>query len=354
MGLKILHSADWHLGSPFASFSEPQRETLKKAQQKLPYQLAELCEREQCDMVFLAGDLFDGPWNGDLLDLARDALERCGCPVLIAPGNHDPWSKDSPWLELWPGNVFIFPPKLYALDLPELDCQVYGAGFHGMDCPSLLEGFRAEGKRRWQLGLFHGDPTNVNSNYNPVTAAQIRESGLNYLALGHIHRLGGLEAGGTVCGWPGCPMGRGWDEVGEKGYLLVTLDSGVQLRPISLNTPRFIQESVDIGDDTEKTLERLLPAVSQDFFRLTLTGYGQPDLAALRRRFRDIPNLELRDQTTAPVDIWDQAGQDTLRGVYFQRLKDAAETAEPEERQRILLAAEISRQLLEGREVKLP
>ena len=54
------------------------------------------------------------------------------------------------------------------------------------------------------------------------------------------------------------------------------------------------------------------------------------------------------------MNLWDQAGVDSLRGVYFQRLKDAAELAEPEERQRILLAAEISQMLLEGREVKLP
>ena len=223
-----------------------------------------------------------------------------------------------------------------------------------MDSPSLLEGFRAEPGMRYQVGVFHGDPTAASSNYNPVTASQVRNSGLTYLALGHIHRLGGLEIGSTVCDWPGCPMGRGWDEPGEKGYLLVTLDDGTQIRPVQLDLPCFYQKSVEIGEDPAAALEAVLPAVSRDFFRITLTGYGNPDLQAIRRRFREVPNLILRDQTSDPGNIWDQAGEDSLRGVYFQRLKDAAELAEPEERQRILLAAEISRKLLEGREVDLP
>ena len=353
MGLKILHSADWHMDSPFASFSEPQRQALRQAQLEIPGKLARICREQSCDLVLLAGDIFDGLWSRDTLDLVRDALESCNVPVMITPGNHDPLGPGSPWEENWPRNVCIFPGTIAKLDLPYLDCRIYGAGFTSMDCPSLLEGFRAEAGPRYQIGIFHGDPTGA-SHYNPVTGAQIRQSGLDYLALGHIHSLGGLEADSTVCGWPGCPMGRGWDETGDKGCLLVTLGNGVQLQPMALDTPRFIQETVDIGDDAENTLERLLPAMSRDFYRLTLTGYGEPDLTALRRRFREIPNLELRDQTTAPVAIWDQAGEDTLRGVYFQRLKDAAEAAEPEERQRILLAAEISRQLLEGREVKLP
>ena len=354
MGLKILHSADWHLDSPFASFSGAQRESLRAAQQQIPVKLARACREHHCDLVLLAGDLFDGIWTRQTLETVQDALASCQVPVLISPGNHDPWGPDCPWEEEWPDNVCIFPPGIAKLDLPELNCRIYGAGFDSMDCPSLLEGFHVEPGARYQIGLFHGDPTGASSNYNPVTASQVRNSGLSYLALGHIHRLGGLQVGNTVCGWPGCPMGRGWDEPGEKGYLLVDLDGEVQLQPVTLDTPRFQQLTVEIGEDPAADLEAVLPPVSEDFFRVTMTGYGEPDLRQLQRRFSSIPNLTLRDQTLDPVDIWDQAGEDSLRGVYFQRLKDAAELAEPEERQRILLAAEISRKLLEGREVVLP
>ena len=352
--MRILHTADWHMDSPFASFGDDQREELKKAQQQIPGKLAAACREQHCDLMLLAGDVFDGPWSRDTLDLVRDALADCGAPVLIAPGNHDPWGADSPWEEKWPGNVCIFPPQLSKLDLQNLGCRVYGAGFASMDCPALLEGFHAEKAMDYTIGLFHGDPTGGSSHYNPITAAQIRGSGLTYLALGHVHTLGGLEIGDTVCGWPGCPMGRGWDETGEKGYLIAELGESVSLQPVALDTPRFWQKTLDVSEDPKGTLEKYLPGASRDFFRITMTGYGSLDPRELRRAFPAIPNLELRDRTVSPLDMWDQAGEDTLRGVYFQRLKDAAEQAEPQQRQRILLAAEISRMLLEGREVPLP
>ena len=66
------------------------------------------------------------------------------------------------------------------------------------------------------------------------------------------------------------------------------------------------------------------------------------------------PTLELLDETVDPGELWDQAGEDSLRGAYFERLRQQAEKADPETRKKILLAAEISRRLLDGREVQLP
>lgn len=52
--------------------------------------------------------------------------------------------------------------------------------------------------------------------------------------------------------------------------------------------------------------------------------------------------------------LWDEIGEDSLRGIFFGMLRSALDRAEPEEAERILLAAEISRKLLDGREVELP
>lgn len=96
----------------------------------------------------------------------------------------------------------------------------------------------------------------------------------------------------------------------------------------------------------------LPPAGSRDFFRVTLTGSGEADIAKLTRRFSAVPNLTLRDETLPPLDIWGDTGADTLEGVYFRLLREAME-ADPDSREEIQLAAEISRKLLEGREVTL-
>lgn len=353
MGLKILHSADWHLDSPFMGFCDAQRKMLKKAQEELPGQIAELCRRENCDLVLLAGDLFDGKPGRDMVQMVKKALADCGVPVLIAPGNHDFCDHASPWQEEWPENVYIFKGGLEAVTIQGLDCRIYGAGFQSMDSESLLTGFQAEGDEAYCLAVLHGDPMQKNSPYNAVTASQVRNSGLDYLALGHIHKAGAFRSGDTLCAWPGCPMGRGWDETGEKGVCIVTLDKEAQIRPVSLPTPRFFELDVSVGTDPEAALEAALPAVgNEDFYRIWLTGDGPVDLKALTACFADFPNLELRDKTDPPLDIWADADADSLEGIYFGMLKKAMET-DPENAERIQLAAEISRRLLTGREVTL-
>lgn len=357
MGLKLLHSADWHLDSPFAQFSEEQRKLLRDAQLSIPEKIAEVCRREKCDLVLLAGDLFDGTPSRETVDTAKAAMARCGVPVFISPGNHDFCAPGSPWLEeQWPDNVHIFTSGLESVVIENLNCRVWGGAFQSMDCPGLLENFRAEGAEPYAVAVLHGDPSQTNSPYNPVTAAQVRDSGLDYLALGHIHKAGSFRAGSTLCGWPGCPMGRGWDETGDKGVYLVDLEpDAARVRSISLGLPRFLEQTADIAGDAKAALDAVLPpAESRDFYRITLKGQGYADTEALLEAFSHIPNLELIDRTEPPLDIWGDESTDTLEGVYFRLLKEKLDAASDGEARQIRLAAELSRRLLEGREVVLP
>ena len=349
MGLKLLHSADWHLDSPFVGFSPEQRELLRRAQRELPGLVADLCRRENCDLVLLAGDLLDGACSPETLERLRDSFARMDVPVLIAPGNHDYLAPGSPWKEeTWPENVHIFPESLSSIGFPDLDCRVWGAGYRSMDCPALLEGFRAEGPETYQIGLIHGDPVQLRSPCCPVTAAQVRDSGLDYLALGHIHKAGSFRAGRTLCAWPGVPMGRGWDETGEKGLYITEIGHKASAVFVELDTPRFYRMEVDTD---RENAENCLPAQGNDhFYRVTLTGSGKAAPEEWCCRF---PNLELTDRREAPGDIWETSGEDTLEGLYFRLLREKLEGADPETEAVIRQAAEISRKLLRGREVAL-
>ena len=354
MGLKILHSADWHLDSPFAAFAPEDGDYLRRQSRRIPGEIAQLCRREGCDLMLLAGDLFDGPYTRESLTELREALKYAGVPVFISPGNHDYVGANSPWTEeRWPENVHIFLGGLEYVDVPELDVRVWGAGYRSMDCPPLLEDFHAGEGPKYQVGVLHGDAGAAASPYCPVTAAQVRQSGLRYLALGHIHRADGFRAGDTLCAWPGCPMGRGWDETGEKGVLVVTLGEDTALRPVKLDMPCFYAFQAEIGEDPAAALERLLPPAGENnFYRVTLTGRGKVDMAALKERFRRYSRLELMDRTRPPVDLSALSGEDTLRGGYFGKLLEL--TKEPDCAFAARLAGEISLDILEGREVVLP
>jgi hypothetical protein len=110
----------------------------------------------------------------------------------------------------------------------------------------------------------------------------------------------------------------------------------------------------EITADTD--LATILPPVGNgDFYRITFTGPSEPlDLYAMKQQWTQFPNLLLRDRTTAPVDIWGSAGEDTLEGMYFKLLRSAMEEGDDDAKRQIRIAAQISRQILDGQEVVLP
>ena len=340
--MRILHSADWHLDTP--------QPDLRKALLSIPGKIADLAQQEKCDLLLLSGDLFDGPYTQESLDAVRRALKNLAIPVFISPGNHDFCSSASPWLtETWPENVHVFTNSaVTSVAVPNLNCRVYGAGFQSMDSPGLLEGFQADCAEKYALGVFHGAPLKAKSPYNPITQQQVENSALDYLALGHIHQTGSFRAGSTLCAWPGCPMGRGFDETGEKGVLIVTLEETAQAEFIPLGFPQFHDITLDVQGNPADALHSVLPPIhTSDHYRVTLTGEAEKfDVDTLQSTFSHLPNLQLRDATQPPIDLWVNAGEDNFEGIYFDLLRQQGKSGE--------LAAKISRHILNGQEVVLP
>ena len=356
--MKILHSADWHLDAPMSGKTEEQARFLRQELSKIPEKIAELAKQEKCDLLLLSGDLFDGAYTQDSYKKVYEALKNVEIPVFVAPGNHDFCQPNSAYnAEVWPENVTIFKhAAMEAVQVPALDCTIYGAGYEAMDCPALLENFRIEGGSKWHIGVLHGDATNTSSPYCPVSPQQVRLSGLHYLALGHIHKGDSFRSGDALCAWPGCPMGHGYDETGIKGVILLELGDTVKAEFRPLDTPRFYDEALEVGADAQQSLASLLPGVAtEDFYRVTFTGYADAlDLDALASKFPHVKNLILRDKTIPEKELWSAVGEDSLEGMYFGLLHDALDTESEVFQQRVKLAAQISRQILDGQEVVLP
>ncbi len=356
--IKILHSADWHMDAPLGGFTHVQREFLRQKMLRLPDMIADTAIREGCQLCLLSGDIFDGAYTKESAEAVYRALERMQIPVFVAPGNHDHIGTASPWVrELWPANVHIFSKQtITAQVIEELDCRIYGAGYQSIECPGLLADFQAGGNEKYALMVLHADPTSTASPYCPVTVNQIRDAGLDYVALGHIHTPGRFGAGAGMCAWPGCPMGHGYDETGIKGVLVVELEESAHVRFIPLDVPRFYDESAPAGDDPVGAVEALLPpGGSEDFFRIRLTGeVREGAMDRLNGRFGGYPNLRLLDETIPAGDIWETVGQDSLEGLYFKILQNAMEGQDAQTVEALELAARISRQILQGREVELP
>lgn len=346
--IRILHGADFHLDSPFQGLSRDQAIVRREEQRALLTRLGRLAEEREADIVLLAGDLFDSENTyHETAEQICTALSGLSVPVFIAPGNHDPYTPRSAWERIPFGdNVHVFTGEnMECVRLPELGLRVWGSAFTGRHRRAPLAQFRAPEREEETLDVMvlHGEVGNPASDYGPIAVGELAASGMDYVALGHIHTTSGLcRAGDTFYAWPGCPEGRGFDETGEKGVLLVELEPGTcRAESVPLGGRRYEAKEVDITN-TNDLLSAVRTVVGEDtcrdIYRLILTGESEeaPDIQSLERALEGrFFALEIRDETTLRRDIWAGRGQDNLKGLFLSRLYarlTAAETEEERER----------------------
>ena len=333
--LTILHGADFHLDAPFAALPADKARQRREEQRALLDRLADLAEEVRADLVLLSGDLLDsGQTYQETVEALARALGQIHAPVFIAPGNHDCYGPRSVYANTaWPDNVHIFSTVgVESVELPELGCTVHGAAFTTPQADrSPLMGFSAPRDGRVHLMVLHGD-VESRSRYGPIDLEDVAASGLTYLALGHIHACSGLQKAGDTCwAYPGCPEGRGFDEAGDKGVLVVTVADGtgtVDARFVPLAGRRYeiVEADVTGAASAKAALESVLPAQPcGDCCRIVFTGqrdFDPPDLATLTAQAQPYYySVTLRDQTRERRDLWARAGEDTLTGLVLRELK---------------------------------
>ena len=263
----------------------------------------------------------------------------------------------------WPENVTVFREnRMTAAKVPELGVTVHGAAFTAPEqAHDLLTGFTAPADGKLHIGLLHGELEPSEARYGPIRREEIANSGLAYLALGHIHkRTEPLTFGKTICAWPGCLEGRGFDELGEKGFYQGTLseDGAVALTFVPFALRRYeILEADVTGKDPRQAVEEALPAETEkDLYRILLTGEtgeGGVDAAALRETLAErFYALDIRDHTRMAADIWARAGEDSLRGLFLRELRAKWDNAgSEEERETVTRAARFGLAALDHRDL---
>lgn len=363
--LKLLHAGDFHLDTPFRSLPPGEARRRRQEQRRALDDLRDLAVSEQVDLALLAGDLFDAQTiYPETVEALSAALGQFPCPVCIAPGNHDPFTDRSPYnTHIWPDNVHIFSSEaVAALPFPQLGVRVYGCAFAAPvreDDP--LAGFQAAQDGLVNLGVFHTQVGKQNP-YAPIDPASLAASGLAYAALGHVHQVTPPDrSASTPWAYCGCLMGRGFDEVGDKGAAIVTLDGGkvTDWRLIPLAKSRYLLLDVDVTgrDSAAALLDALGESHLEDYCRVTLKGEAaalELNLLADAARGR-CRALELRDETVLPLDTWARADETTLTGLFLQEIREQLQAeADPDAQRRLRLALRYGLAALEGREAPQP
>ncbi|MCU0524573.1 MAG: DNA repair exonuclease [Elainella sp. Prado103] len=247
---KFLHVADVHLG--FDRYDN------KTRTQDFFYAFHDALERyavgEQVDFVLIAGDLFEHrtiqPATLNQAQYCLQELQKAGIPVLAIEGNHDnrPYGTKTNWLRyladwgllilLEPGNVVAGEPFYTAWNgrsggYIDLECgvRVLGSSWYGTSAPKAIEQITEAMQDLppspgFNILMFHHGMEGQIARYQGALrysdVLPLRQAGVDYLALGHIHKNYSLE------GWifnPGSVEANSIEEsIYDRGVYLVTLD----------------------------------------------------------------------------------------------------------------------------------
>ncbi|MBQ3118347.1 MAG: metallophosphoesterase [Clostridia bacterium] len=337
MSLKIIHCADVHFDSAMSGL-DAKKVNIRRDEMKRTF--ARIIDLSQnADMLIIAGDLFDGKHvSKSTLDFLKGEFSKIpDTKVYIIGGNHDFLGADSVYRAFEFGsNVHVFGTETECVETPEYD--IWGASFKSAnDEREMLSSFMVKNADKINIGIFHA---NIGGNdYNPLKVADIEKSGLDYLALGHIHKATEIKQVGTThYAYCGCPEGRGYDETGEKGVYAIELTKGNILRAdfVPVCERMYFDEEIDVTDifGYDEIVDKINEKYKGEkhIYRFTLTGKNNMaiDTDVLCERI-DAFSLVVRDNTKPAVDIEKLSEEFSLKGLFARyALADKGNMSEEE------------------------
>ena len=114
----------------------------------------------------------------------------------------------------------------------------------------MHKGYEPQDTRLTSSALLHTQLEAGNSSYVPCSISELKEvRGIDYWALGHIHRRKILNASQPVIAYSGIPQGRDINEEGTGGCYLVELSSTEQPRMSFIPTSPVVWARLELSLD---------------------------------------------------------------------------------------------------------
>ena len=356
--LKIIHTADIHLDSPFR-MEDMQKAQARKNELRAAFSSLMLwAKTEQADIMLIAGDLFDSPHpTPDAVEFVVSQFEQNpACRFVISPGNHDFAASDSVYAKTeFPKNVSIFSSQslecLHFDDLAGYAVDVYGYAFTSpiMD-QNPFAGFVVPKNDTITLLCGHGTIGVDKSNDCPIALDDIRASGFDYMAFGHVHNAPGIKkVENTYYGYSGSLEPRAFNDRGERGAYLIEAEKtngSFTCRPTFFRLCKRIYaiDTVNLTGSTseEEVLTKIGALLKQKGYgqdtllRLILEGSLAAEVELPSRKLEALTShlyyCEIRDHTTPDYDIEALEKDPTIKGELVRALADMLKSDKEEER----------------------
>jgi DNA repair protein SbcD/Mre11 len=341
--MRLLHTSDWHIGRSLHGTD------LLAEQEEVLGGLADVVAAEGVDAVLVAGDVYDRaipPAEATaVLSRVVARIRRAGATVVMTPGNHDSARRLGAFSELLAAGGLHVRAETPRLDEPVLladehgEVAVYGLPFLepevarfelGLPAARSHEAVLAEAMDRVRADLFlrpgirsvvlahafvgGGLPSDSERDITvggvDLVPAPVFD-GVDYVALGHLHRPQTLS---PRMRYSGSPLAYSFGEAGQqKQAWLVDLDATglADVRPVLLPTPRPL--SLLSGTLEELLADPAHAAVEDHFVSARLTDPIRPSdpMRRLQTRFAHCVHLEWAGSGAAPDT---RSYQERLRG----------------------------------------
>jgi DNA repair protein SbcD/Mre11 len=377
--VRFIHTSDVHLDTSLAGagFSSRLGDRKREAIRATLRRILDDARSQAVDFVLIAGDLYEHDRvTSDSVEFLKQQLADCApARIFIAPGNHDPCLRGSPYCEEgWPANVHVFRDEQFrSVDLPQLGARVTGFGYtrtrlqdpRFRDLPVLPDD-------RINVIVAHGSDTSCipggKAVHVPLTIDEIAGKNVRYCALGHYHRQGRVlnPIDGTQVWYSGIPEGRGWDEEGPCAYLMVEIDQE-QVRVESRTCSQFPLRTLEINCDGFSSREQVIDAIlagreslfdAATILKVRLTGELDPrldlSLSEMGERLAGAAlHIQWEDRTESALDFDLLACEGTLVGQFVRDLNERIESLPESECPPLQRARLYGVQALLGREVRL-
>jgi DNA repair exonuclease SbcCD nuclease subunit len=316
---RFIHCADLHLGSRFKGLDTEDPALARKMRESVMDSFRRIVDAaisNSVDALVISGDIYD---DSNELPSTRmwfsEQLSRLDVPVYICRGNHDSrtsWDGAIPY----PGNVHEFAPEMERFQIAD-GVEIVGISFYtpheSRNLVSMLDGTPG----MFTIAAVHCDIDSFSEGYRyaPCSLSDFKGRGVDYWALGHIHRREVVSTSPYIV-YPGNIQGRSFKETGEKGAYLVTVEDRrvSSLEFIPTQTYAWADITVDInGKGLGEVVNFIRGKATKDSLcRLTFRGSGIMD-AMLRTKTEDVKQAivnstgciisSFRIETTPEIDI---------------------------------------------------
>ena len=370
--LKILHTADIHLGARFPGLGKT-GDRLRVIAKETFSRIVDLALEKQVNLVLIAGDLFDSNQvSKTTVEFALKELSRLGeIPVCILPGTHDCYDATSIYRNLdqanIPKNIRLFIDSLKPYKMFEgLDLTVYGkpnTSASSRERP-LANLVKMEGLTKYYVAMAHGSvliPSKSSETEFPIRPKDIESSDFNYVALGHWHSFYEVSQGKTKAFYCGSPEQIKFGCKDAGNIILIELAEDIKVEKIrvgstfwkelELSTEKFKSNS-EIAGEIEKHQNEmtLLKAKISGVFPTDSDFNASKIQQELYDKFL---HLVVEDNTAVmPEDFVNlKLSGNTILGQFVEIMDQKIKASTPQDKEKLEKALKTGYALLTGKEI---